>query len=350
MTEMFDMLRELTDLPGVSGYETPVREYITERLGIAKVARTDNIGNLILEIGTGRPHIALVAHMDEVGLVVTKIEDDGSLRFRKVGGVDDRILLSRKVKIHTANGPVNGVIGIKPPHLMTDPEEMKKTVSFEKLRIDVGTRSRKETERLGIRVLDSVTLEKGLERLGRDLVVGRGLDDRVGCAILMESYMRLKNAKLRGRLTCVWSVQEEMGLRGAKVIAHTLNPDYVIVLDTCSSGDSPGVDEGHLQPAILGKGPAIRFFDSASIASPALRELARELAKRRKIPVQEIVAGGTTDATAVQEAGSAVIPIGVGMRNTHSTTEIVSLKDIENAVRLVVELVKSLSGRDSSSE
>ncbi|MEM3037915.1 MAG: M42 family metallopeptidase [Thermoplasmata archaeon] len=342
---MFDLLKELAELPGVSGYEGPVRKYIIEKLNASKIAKTDNIGNLMIDIGEGNPHIALVAHMDEVGLVVTKIEDDGSLGFRKVGGVDDRILLSRKVKIHTGKGPINGVIGIKPPHLMTDPEEMKKTVSFEKLRIDVGTRSKKETEKLGIRLLDSVTLEKGLERLGNDLIVGRGLDDRVGCAILMESWSRLKAAKLRGRLTCVWSVQEEMGLRGAKVIAHALRPDYVIVLDTCSSGDSPGIDEGHLQPAVLGKGPAIRFFDSASIASPVLREIARELAKVKKIPVQEIAAGGTTDATAVQEAGSAVIPIGVGMRNTHSTTETVSLKDVENAVKLVVELVKNLSNR-----
>jgi len=347
---MFDLLRELAELPGVSGYEGPVRKYIAERLNVSKLARTDNIGNLIIDVGEGKPHIALVAHMDEVGLVVTKIEEDGSLRFRKVGGVDDRILLSRKVRIQTEKGPVDGVIGIKPPHLMTDPEEMKKTVPFEKLRIDVGTRSKKETERLGIRLLDSVTLEKGLVRLGSDLIVGRGLDDRVGCAILMESYSRLRDARLRGRLTCVWSVQEEMGLRGAKVIAHTLKPDYVIVLDTCSSGDSPGIDEGHLQPAVLGKGPAIRFFDSASIASPVLREIARELARVKKIPVQEIAAGGTTDATAVQEAGSAVIPIGVGMRNTHSTTETVSLKDVENAVKLVVELVGNLSNRRMRAE
>lgn len=347
---MLDLLRELTDLPGVSGYEEPVRRFIVERLGIAKQVRIDNIGNLVLGIGEGRPHVALVAHMDEVGLVVTKIEDDGSLRFRKVGGVDDRILLSKKVKIQSARGPVSGVIGIKPPHLMTDPEEMKKTISYEKLRIDVGTRSRKETEKLGVKVLDSVTLEKGLERLGKDLIVGRALDDRVGCAILMESYLRLKNAKLHGRLTWVWSVQEEMGLRGAKVIAHTLKPDYVIVLDTCSSGDSPGVDEGHLQPAMLGKGPVLRFFDSASIASPVLRELAKKLARIKKIPMQEIAAGGTTDATAIQEAGSAVIPIGVGMRNTHSTTEIVSLKDVENAVKLVVELVKNLANEKSVAE
>lgn len=347
---MFELLSGLANLPGVSGYEGPVREHIVKELKIGKQARTDNIGNLILDLGNGKPHIALIAHMDEVGLVVTKVEDDGSLGFRKVGGVDDRILLSRKVKIQTAKGPVTGVIGIKPPHLMTDPEEMKKTVSYEKLRIDVGTRSRKETERLGVRVLDPVTLEKGLERLGKDLVVGRGMDDRVGCAILMESYRRLKDSKLRGRLTCVWSVQEEMGLRGARVIAHTLRPDYVIVLDTCSSRDSPGIVEGHLQPAVLGKGPALRFFDSASIASPVLREVAGRLARIKKIPIQEIAAGGTTDATAVQEAGSAVIPIGVGMRNTHSTTEIVSLKDVENAVRLVVELVKSLANRKTSAE
>ncbi|MDH4122801.1 MAG: M42 family metallopeptidase, partial [Thermoplasmata archaeon] len=330
---------------GGSGSERPVREFIASRLRIEKKCRTDNIGNLIVEVGEGSPHIALVAHMDEVGLLVTKLEDDGSLRFRKVGGVDDRILQSRKVQIHTSKGSVAGIIGIKPSHLMTDPEEMKKTVPAEKLRIDVGTRSKKETERLGIRVLDSVTLEKGLIRLGRDLIVGRGLDDRVGCAILIRVFEQLKKKKTKGRFTCVWSVQEEMGLRGAKVIAHTLKPDYVIVLDTCSSGDAPGIDEGHLQPAVLGKGPAIRYFDSLSIASPLLRKMATDIARIRKIPIQEIAAGGTTDATAVQESGTAVIPIGVGMRNTHSTTETVSLTDIDHAIKLVMELIEELCRR-----
>lgn len=340
---MTDLLCDLSALPGVSGSEKAVRDFIISRLDLGRNYRIDNIGNLIVERGEGSPHIALVAHMDEVGLLVSKIEDDGSLRFRKVGGVDDRILPSRKVAIHSFKGPVVGVIGIKPPHLMMDPEEMKKTISYDKLRIDVGTRSKKETERLGVKVLDPVTFEKTLVHLGKDLVVGRALDDRVGCAILMESYLRLKEKKIRGRLSCVWSVQEEMGLRGGKVISHTLQPDYVIVLDTCSSGDSPGIDEGHLQPAMLGKGPVLRIFDSQSIASPMLREAAWKVARSKNIPLQEIVAGATTDATAVQESGSAVLPIGVGMRNTHSTTETVSMKDIDNAIKLVVELVRYLS-------
>lgn len=340
---MFELLRELTELPGVSGNEGPVRDYITSRLGLGKDRRVDNIGNLVADSGSGHPHIALVAHMDEVGLLVSKIEGDGSLRFRKVGGVDDRILPSRKVKVHSRKGAVDGIIGIKPPHLMTDPEETKKTVSFEKLRIDVGSRSKKDTESLGIRISDPITFEKGMLRIGKDLVAGRALDDRVGCAILIEARELLKGRTQKGRITFIWSVQEEMGLRGAKVIANTLMPDYVIVVDTCSSGDYSGADEGHLQSAILGKGPVIRLFDSQSIASPALRETASKAAKSRNIPLQEVVAGGTTDATAVQESGSSVIPIGVGMRNTHSTTEMVSLTDMENAVKLVVELVQRLS-------
>jgi len=341
--QMFELLSELTELPGVSGTEGPVREYIMSRLGLGKDCRVDNIGNLIAESGSGHPHVALVAHMDEVGLVVSKIEGDGSLRFRKVGAVDDRLLVSRKVKIHSPKGVVNGIIGIKPPHLMTDPEEAKKTVPSDKLRIDIGTRSKREAEALGIRISDPVTLEKGLVRIGKDLVAGRALDDRVGCAILAEAHERLKGRRQKGRISFVWSVQEEMGLRGAKVIANTLMPDYVVVVDTCSSGDSPGMEDGHLQPAVLGSGPVIRLFDSQSIASPALREAASKIARSRRIPLQEVVAGGTTDATAVQESGSAVIPIGVGMRNTHSTTEAVSLKDMENATRLVVELARHLS-------
>jgi len=340
---MFELLSELTDLPGVSGNEGAVRDYIKSRIGVGKDSKTDNIGNLIVDIGSGHPHIALVAHMDEVGLLISKIEVDGSLRFRKVGSVDDRILLSRKVEIHSRKGAIDGIIGIKPPHLMTDPEEAKKTIAFDKMRIDIGSRSKKEAEALGIRISDPVTLEKGITRIGKDLVSGRALDDRVGCAILMEAFERLEKRKLKGRTSFVWSVQEEMGLRGAKVISNTLMPDHVIVIDTCSSGDAPGVDEGHLQPAILGRGAVIRVFDSQSIASPKLREAAVKIAAAKRIPVQEVVAGGTTDATAVQESGSAVLPIGVGMRNTHSTTETVSLKDIDAAINLVVELTQRLS-------
>ncbi len=342
---MFDLLSELSSIPGVSGSEKPVRSYIISKLKLGKDFRIDNIGNLIVERGTGRPHIALVAHMDEIGLLVSKIEEDGSLRFRKIGGVDDRILPARKVKIQTDKGPVNGVIGIKPPHLVIDLEEQKKTVSFDKLRIDVGTRSRRETEALGISVLDTVTFEKELTRLGKDLVVGRSLDDRVGCGILIEVFSELADKKLKGKVSYVWSVQEEIGLRGGKVIGHTLDPDYVIVLDTCSSSDAPGLREEHLQPAVLGKGPALRLFDSLSIASPVLREMAKKIAKSKRIPLQEIVAGGSTDATAVQETGSAVMPICIGTRNSHSTVEIISVSDVENGVRLVSALVEKLCAK-----
>jgi len=338
---MYDLLNELTVIPGVSGSESRVREFIIDRLKLNGKCRIDSIGNLMVEIGKGSPHVALVAHMDEVGLIVTKIEEDGSLRLNKIGGIDDRILLSRRVEISTSKGQINGVIGIKPPHLMTSPEERKTVPSSESLRIDVGTRSRKETERLGVRVLDFVTFIKGLTRLGKDLVSGRALDDRVGCAVLMSCYERLEKKKIKGKLTFAWSTQEEMGLRGAKVIAHTLRPDHVIVVDTCSTGDAPGID-GHLQPAMLGSGPVIRYLDSRSIASPFLRELAKKTASKGKIRVQEVVAGGATDATAVQETGSAVLPIGVAMRYTHSTTEVVSLSDIGDTIKLVLGIVDSL--------
>lgn len=345
---MFDLLSDLTAIPGVSGAEKPVREFIISRLRLGKNSRTDNVGNLIAEIGSGSPHVALVAHMDEVGLIITRIEEDGSLRFKKSGGIDNRILLSRKVQIQTSKGPVNGVIGLKPPQLVIDPEEMNKVIPAEKMHIDVGTRSRKESEKLGVRLLDTVTLEKGLVMLGKDLVVGRGLDDRVGCAILMKIYEQLGTRKTKGKISCVWSVQEELGLRGAKVVSHTIKPDFVIVLDPCSSGDSPGVDHENLQPAMLGEGPVLRYRDAQSVTSPKLREMANEIAKSKKIPLQEIWGGGSNDSVAIQESGSAVTTIAVGMRNTHSTTETVSLKDIENAVRLIVELVVRLGNEKAN--
>ncbi|HUU07502.1 MAG TPA: M42 family peptidase, partial [Thermoplasmata archaeon] len=185
---MKELLEEMIRIPGVSGYEDDIREYIRAKLKTMKLpAKEDNIGNLIVTIGTKGPHIVFIAHMDELGLVVTKMEDDGSLRIRKVGGIDDRTLVGRVVEIKTQKGTVTGVIGLKPPHLMTDSDDRKKVVSWEEVRVDVGTRSRKETERLGVRVLDPMVLKKDISYLGTDVMCARGIDDRAGCAVLLDA-------------------------------------------------------------------------------------------------------------------------------------------------------------------
>ena len=342
---MRELLEELVKVPGVSGFEEQVREFIKGKLDAMGVESVeDNIGNLIATIGDKGPRVVFMAHMDELGLVVTKIEKDGSLRIRKAGGIDDRVLVGRVMEIQTRKGKVTGILGLKPPHLMTESDDRKKVVGWEEVRVDVGTRSKQETEKLGIRVLDTMVWKKDITYLGDDLVCARAVDDRAGCAILLEAVEQLKDKKLPLRLTFVWGVQEEIGLRGAKVVAHTLDPDYFFAVDTMTSTDGPSQGETY-ERVPIGGGPAMRMFDSAAIASPKLRKLLEEVAKDNRIPLQYGTGGGSTDGAAVQETGALMMPIGIPMRYTHSPVEIVSMSDLENTVKLVVKTAERLAGK-----
>jgi putative aminopeptidase FrvX len=301
----------------------------------------DNLGNLIVPVSEGKKSIVLMAHMDELGMVVVKIEGDGSLRIRKVGGTDDRTLIGRMVEIKTSKGIVPGVIGMKPLHLMTDRAETKKTVPAEDLRVDLGTRSKKETEKLGIKLMDPMVLKKDFVVLNKKYISARGLDDRAGCAILMDVHERLKKVKLKTGVTLVFSTQEEVGLRGAIAIANTLKPDYIFAVDSLSTTDGPGLPKTS-EPVLLGKGPALRLIDNRAMASPMLKEYLIKLAKKKKIPLQIGVTGGSTDGAAVQECGAAMMPVCMPLRYTHSPVEIVHLDDLKNISKLLVETVKAL--------
>jgi len=330
-------------VPGVSGFEDDIREFIREKveaMGIA--AEEDNIGNLIATVGDKGPRVVFIAHMDELGLIVSKLENDGSLRIRKVGGVDDRSLVGRVVEIKTQKGKVMGVLGLKPPHLMTESDDRKKVVSWEDVRVDVGTRSRQATEKLGIRILDPMVWKKDISYIGADLICARGVDNRAGCAIQLEVLEKLKDRKFPLRLTFVWSVQEETGLMGAKVIAATMKPDYVFAIDTMTSSDGPMQGETY-EKVPLGGGPAMRMFDHAAVASPKLRKLLEEVAKAAKIPLQYGTGGGSTDGAAVQQCGALMMPIGIPMRYTHSNAECASMRDIENVAKLVVKVSERLA-------
>lgn len=340
---MKELLEEMIRIPGVSGYEDEIREYIREKveeMGIS--AKEDNIGNLVTTVGAKGPHVVFIAHMDELGLVVTNIDGDGSLRIRKVGGIDDRTLVGRVVEIATRKGKVSGVLGLKPPHLMTENDDRKKVVSWEDVRVDVGTRSRKETERLGIRVLDAMVFKKDIEYIRGDVMCARGIDDRAGCAILLDTLKRVHRKKLATKLTFVWSVQEEIGLRGAKVIGFQLQPDYVFAVDTMTTTDGP-MQGSTYEKILVGGGPALRMFDSAAIASPKLRKMIEGVARRGKIPLQAGSGGGATDGAAIQEFGALAMPLGIPMKYTHSPTECASLKDINNTSRLLVLIAEHIS-------
>jgi putative aminopeptidase FrvX len=338
-----ELLEEMIKVPGVSGFEDDIRDCIREKVeAMGLDATEDNLGDLLVTVGDKGPSVVMIAHMDELGLIVSRIEEDGSIRIRKVGGIDDRTLVGRVVEIKTQKGMVTGVLGLKPPHLMTDADDRKKIMTWQEVRVDVGTRSKKGTEKLGIRVLDPMVFKKDITYIGKDLICARAVDDRMGCAIILEVLEKLKDAKLPIKLTFAWSVQEETGLKGAKVIGFNLRPDYVFAIDTMTTTDGPGMGET-FEKVLIGGGPAMRMFDNEAIASPKMRKLVEEVAEAAKIPLQYGTGGGATDGAAMQDFGCLMMPIGIAMRYTHSPVEIASIKDMENASKLLVKIAERIA-------
>jgi putative aminopeptidase FrvX len=338
------LLKELIFTPGVSGWEDPVREKIIEKVSRYGETAVDPLGNLMLTFGRGDKHALFVAHMDEIGLVVSHIEDNGFIRVRKVGGLDDRVLAGRTVDIYPdgAPEPVPGVIGLKPPHLMKDrAKEMAEVIKSEDTLIDVGTTSRKETAALGITKLSPIILRKHFSVLANDLIASRGFDDRMGCAALVEALEIIAGEDLGLKITFAWSVQEELGLRGAYALGNELRPDFAIAIDSCTTGDSPHVDF-HLSAVRLHEGPILRMFDRMAFASRSLMKSIADAAEKEAIPIQVAVTGGATDGAAIQTFGVAMIPLSVPIRYVHSPTEVMSLRDYDNLVKLLALVARNL--------
>lgn len=327
----------------MSGFEDDIREFIKEKIEAMSLETSeDNLGDLLVTVGDKGPHVVLIAHMDELGLIVSNIDADGSLRIRKVGGIDDRTLVGRVVEIKTQRDIITGVLGLKPPHLMTDQDDRKKVVAWQDVRVDVGTRSKKETEKLGVRVLDPMVFKKDISYITSDIICARAVDNRAGCAVLLDMLEKLKDRKLSLKLTFVWSVQEETGLKGAKVVGFQLRPDYVFAVDTMTTTDAPLMGDV-FERVMIGRGPALRMFDNAAVASPKLRKVIEEVAKAAKIPLQYGTGGGSTDGAAMQDFGSLMMPLGIPMRYTHSPTECASLKDMENSSKLLIKVLERIS-------
>ena len=340
-----ELLKDLVFTPGVSGWEDQVREKIRGLVSGFGKTEVDPLGNLTLTVGSGGKHVIFVAHMDEIGLLVSHIEENGYLRFKKVGGIDDRVLVGRTVDIYPDGEPepVPGVIGLKPPHLMKDrSKEMSQVVKVEDMLIDLGTRSREESEALGIKKLSPVILRKHFSLLANDMIATRGLDDRLGCVALIEMLELIDLKDLDHRITFAWSVQEELGLRGAYALGNRLRPDFAVAVDSCNTGDSPQV-EFHLSAVRVGDGPVLRMFDRMAFASRTLMKRISQGAAEEGIPLQVAVTGGTTDGAALQTFGTAMIPLAVPIRYVHSPTEVMSLADFDNLVRLLLLVAENMA-------
>ncbi len=337
--EFTDLLVRLIKTPGVSGYEEPVREAVKELVSdVGGRLWRDSVGNLYLDLGGEGPTIVYAAHMDEIGLVVTDVTSDGLLRFRKIGGIEDRILPSMRVTVHTSSGDLPGVIGVAPPHLRLDQQQGQQVPAWHQLYIDIGASSRQEAEELGVRVMDPVTLDKNPTVMahGRALA-SRAIDDRLGCAVLVKLAWSIADGdvKPRSRVVLAWTVQEEVGLRGALVAAQKVGAELAVAVDTmaCCRPEVTG-------PARWGGGPIIRAIDNAYIADPVLVSRIKALADSRGIKVQIAPAGGGTDAAAFQRHGIRSIALTAPVKYTHSTVEMLNLEDARGLLDLLAAVAE----------
>lgn len=344
-----ELLRELTLAFGVAGHEAEVRSILRKHLQEVASIEQDRLGSIVFHRkgGPDRPRVMLPAHMDEIGFMVKLIDEKGFLRFAPLGGWFDQNILSQRVVIRTAKGDVPGVVGCKPPHLI-DPKERDKVIKIDEMFIDIGARGIKEAQRLGVRPGDPIMpLGEFTPMKGRDAVLAKALDDRVGCAILVETLRRLGSAKLPCSVYAVGTVQEELGLRGARTSAHVVDPDVCVVVDVGIPGDTPGVKPEEATGE-LGKGPAIHLSDGGMLPNLRLRDLVIEVAEKHNIPYQlTLLQRGATDGGAIHlhSRGVPTVFIAVLTRYIHSHSGIINLADLDTAVRLLLALLPRLDQR-----
>ena len=351
MNIMLAQLKDLVALTGPSGMEDDVVEYIVTELALNGIkAQVDPLGNIIaIREGTGGPTVMISVHADEIGFIVKKIEHNGYIRFEKLGGGDNRILLAQRVWVRGENGQVLGVIGCKSAHL-SNVEERNKVVPHQDLYIDVGAASDTEVRAAGIEVGDPVTFASELHALGASKgqrLIGKAFDDRLGCVILLRLFRELGSEQLPATINGIFSVQEEVGLRGAKTASYPLTADVALAVDATAAGDTP---DGQGAGLILGKGPGIKVMDSSMIAHRAVTRRLASVAKEKGIPYQlEILPGIGTDAGALHlhKGGVPTGVISIPNRYTHSPIEMVDVEDLEQAYQLLKHFVLSLKPGDS---
>lgn len=342
---MKKLLKKLSEAHGASGYEDKVRKIVHEELGKhCNQVEVDKLGNVIGTLGSGDPRIMLAAHMDEIGFAVKYVDDNGFVWFVPMGGFYVPTIYSKRVQLHGDKGVVRGVIGSKPPHVM-DSDEKKKMPKMKEMYVDVGAKSREEVEAMGVRIGTPITFDKSFRTLNNTVVTGKSMDDRAGCVALVEAAKRLKTTSFKGTVHLVATVQEEVGLKGARVCAYKLNPDVAIIIDVGLAGKSPSIEQNEI-PSELGAGPVITYVEAKGrglIANPKVNEWLLRTAKDNEIPYQlEVGGGGRTDAAAVYITGEGIPSgaIGVPCKYIHSPVEVVDLKDLENTVKLVVKAVE----------
>jgi endoglucanase len=344
---MLKMLERLVEIPGGSGFEERVIEWMVKELkrNLPDVS-VDPIGNVIGKLGKGKKSVMVCVHTDEVGMLVKYIDPKGYIYFDLNGMIDERVLLSTKIDICTDKGIYTGVVGVKNRHLLTA-EDLKRPISISELWIDVGAGSEEEVMKWGIEIGDPIVFHPSFQKMGKDTIVSKALDNRVGCAILIDLAEKMKTRKLDYQLFLVAASQEEVGSRGAKVAAQILGPDMAMVIDTVPASDP--VTPPQQATAECGRGPVIRSMDVnalgwGTIYSKKIRQRLVHTAIKNRIPHQKDIFRTWTDASSIHTSGRG-IPCGgiyIPRRYSHSPMELVKWLDVERTAELLYLFLKGL--------
>jgi endoglucanase len=338
-------LKNVLEMPSPSGYEGPLQETVRSYVApFADEVKTDVHGNVMAVRNPKAPRrVMLAGHCDQIGLIVQYIDSDGFLYIQSIGGWDPQILVGQRMTVWADGGPVAGVIGKKPIHLLTE-EERKQVPKFKDLWLDIGAKNKEEAEK-AVRVGDPVTVELAYRELRNDRAVSSAMDDKCGMWVVMEALRRIDAAKLGWAVYAVSTVQEEVGLRGARTSAFGIDPHVGVAVDVTHATDCPTIEKKEEGDIALGKGPVI---ERGPNMNPKVVRRLFEIAKAHEIPVQVSASGKATgtDANSIQvsRAGVATGLVSIPNRYMHSPVEMISLEDIDQAANLLARFCESLGG------
>ncbi|HEY2421873.1 MAG TPA: M42 family metallopeptidase [Neobacillus sp.] len=347
LDETLTMLKDLTDAKGIPGNEREVREVMKKYIApFADEITSDGLGSLIAKkVGKeDGPKIMVAGHLDEVGFMITQIDDKGFLRFQPVGGWWGQVMLAQRVTIVSKKGDVTGIIGSKPPHILTA-EARKKPVEIKDMFIDIGASSKEEAFEWGIRPGDMVVPYFEFTVMNNEkMLLAKAWDNRIGCAIAIDVLKHLKDVDHPNVVYGVGTIQEEVGSRGAHTSAAKIEPEIGFSVDVGIAGDTPGISEKEAMSK-MGNGPQIILYDATLVSHKGLRDFVTDLADELKIPYQfDAIPGGGTDAGPIHitHNGVPALAITIATRYIHSHAAMLHRDDYENAVKLIVEVIKRL--------
>ncbi len=345
LADLIRLLESLSNAFGPPGNEEEVRTVLKKELEeYADETRVDKLGNIFF-IHHGKdnsPKVMLSSHMDEVGFIVTFMDNNGFLRFHTLGGITSNVMPGQTILLRGTKGDIKGLVGTKPPHLMKEDERNKATV-MDELFLDIGASNLEESEQKGIEIGTNGIFDVKFTELGGGFLKGKALDDRAGCTVLVEVFKALKNSPYN--IVAVGTVQEEMGMRGARTAAWQADPDYALALEGTFAADVPGSSPETVSSK-LKSGPVVTILDQTVMTHPTVLKTLIKIGKEKSIPFQfkQVPMGGTDSGVIhLTKAGIPSGTVAVPCRYIHGPASVTHVDDVKNTVKLVTEFVKAIS-------